>query len=345
MEGGKIVTTANLKDVAKIAGVSISTVSRVLNGKACVNEVTKKRVLQAVEQTNYRPNIISKSLEMGRSNTICLMVSTIQNPIFPQIAQGVEDTARKSGYIVVLCNTDEDEAIEKEYIENMKTRWVDGFIICSAVDSSRYFHRLREEGFPIVMVNRFEKEDQDLIDTVGVDNYQAAFDATKYLIQTGHRRIAMACGSEELYLYRERYRGYCDALAQSGIDYDDRLVMREAYSKESFYQLTKDVMGIENPPDAIFASADPIAFRVMHALHDLHLNIPEDVAVMGFDNVELSSMMEPPLTTISQPLYELGCVAAKSLIRQINYKDKNGELPAPVKSVLGTNLIVRRSTK
>ena len=112
-------TTANLKDVAKIAGVSVSTVSRALNGKNCVNEETKKRIMDAVEQTNYRPNIISKSLKMGKSNTICLLVSTIQNPIFAEITQGVEDTARKSGYIVVLCNTDEDEAIEREYIENM----------------------------------------------------------------------------------------------------------------------------------------------------------------------------------------------------------------------------------
>lgn len=338
-------TIANLKDVAKMAGVSISTVSRVLNGKSCVNDETKKRVLDAVEQINYRPNIVSKSLKMGRSNTICLMVSSIENPIFPPIARGVEDTARKSGYIVVLCNTDEDDSIGREYVESMKTRWVDGFIICSAVNSSNYYRKLHEEGFPLVMVNRFEKEDQELIDTVSVDNYQAAFEATRYLIRTGHCRIAMAYGSEELLLYRERYRGYKEALRQAGLTYDDSLVMREAYSRESFYQLTKDVMELPEPPDAIFASSDPIAFWVMYALHDLKINIPEDVAVMGFDNVELSAMMEPPLTTVSQPLYELGCVAAKSLIRQINYKDKKGELPAPIKSVLGTNLIVRKSTK
>ena len=338
-------TTANLKDVAKIAGVSVSTVSRALNGKSCVNEETKKRIMDAVEQTKYRPNIISKSLKMGKSNTICLLVSTIQNPIFSEITQGVEDTARKSGYIVVLCNTDEDEAIEREYIENMKTRWVDGFIIASAVNSSQYIKRLREEGFPIVMVNRFDKEDEKNVDTVGVDNYQSAYDATQYLIRIGHRRIAFGCGSEELYLYRERYRGYCDALKNAGLPYDERLVMRETYSKECFYQLTKKLMGEENPPDAIFASSDPIAFRILHALNDMNLNIPNDMAVRGFDNVEFSSMGEPPLTTVSQPLYDLGCAAAKSLIRQIQHKDKYGELPAPVNSILGTSLILRRSTK
>ena len=338
-------TTANLKDVAKIAGVSVSTVSRALNGKSCVNEETKKRIMDAVEQTNYRPNIISKSLKMGKSNTICLLVSTIQNPIFAEITQGVEDTARKSGYIVVLCNTDEDEAIEREYIENMKTRWVDGFIICSAVNSSQYIKRLRGEGFPVVMVNRFDKEDEKNVDTVGVENYQAAYDATRYLIQTGHRRIALGCGSEELYLYRERYRGYREALEDAGISYDDGLVMRETYSQECFYQLTKKLMSAGDPPDAIFALSDPIAFRIMHALHDMNLNIPNDIAVIGFDNVELSSMVEPPLTTVSQPLYDLGCAAAKSLIRQIQHKDRCGELPTPVNSVLGTSLILRRSTR
>lgn len=337
-------TTANLKDVAKLAGVSISTVSRVLNDKTCVNEETKKRVMQAVEQTNYRPNILSKSLKMGRSNTICLMVSTIRNPIFSQIAQGVEDTARKSGYIVVLCNTDEDDAREREYVENMKTRWVDGFIVCSAVDSSNYFYRLREDGFPIVMVSRFTEEDKSRIDTVGVNNYQAAYDAVMYLIRCGRKRIALACGNEALYLYRERYRGYCDALKDAGFTYDERLVMWEADTNENFYYMAKEMLCLEMPPDAFFAASDPIAFTVMHAVHDMHLRIPEDVAVLGFDNVSLSEMMEPPLTTVAQPLYEMGCVAARSLIRQINYKSKNGELPSPLYSELGTNMIIRRST-
>ncbi len=336
---------SNLKDVARLAGVSVSTASRALNGKACVNEETKKRIMDAVEQMNYRPNILSKSLKMGRSNTICLLVSTIQNPIFSEITQGVEDTARKCGYIVVLCNTDEDETIEREYIDNMKTRWVDGFIICSAVNSSSYIKNLHDEGFPVVMVNRFEKEDEANVDTVGVDNYQSAYDATKYLIQTGHKRIALGCGSEELLLYRERYRGYCDALKAAGLEYDDTLVMREVYNKDCFYQFTRKLMNKDQKPDAIFATSDPIAFRVMHALHDLNLRIPEDVSVLGFDNVELSSMVEPPLTTVSQPLYQLGCAAARSLINQINFKEKNGTLPTPVNTILDTNLIVRRSTK
>lgn len=333
-----------MKEVAAAAGVSISTVSRVLNGKHYVNEETRQRVLDVVEQTNFKPNVLAKSLKIRRSHTICLMVPAIENLIFPPIVRGIEDTARKSGFTVVLCNTDEDDAIERAYIDKMKTRWIDGFVICSAYGGERHIHELCAEGVPMVLVNRYSAEDINKVDIVTIDNFQAAYDATRYLIRTGHKRIALAYGREELYLYRERYRGYCAALADAGIPYDEDLVLREANGKESFYQLTRDAMALPQPPDAIFATSDPKAFVVLHALHDLGKRIPQDVAVLGFDNVQLSSMVEPPLSTVAQPFYDMGCVAAKSLLRQINYKEKNGVLPPAVRHVMGVDLIIRRST-
>lgn len=335
----------NIKHVASLTGVSASTVSRVLNGKSYVNTATRQKVLEAVKQTNYRPNVLAKSLKMGRSNMICIMVPSIQNSIFPEITRGVEDVARKNGFTVVLCNTDEDVAVEKSYIDKMKTRWIDGFIVCSNIGSSDHIRDLRADGFPLVLVNRFEERDINVLDTVSVNSYQAAYDGVKYLISTGHRRIALAYGREELYFYRERYRGYCQALADNGIPYEERLVMRETSGVDSFYRLTQEVMRLDAPPDAIFTTSDPKAFVVMHALHDMGIRIPQDVSVLGFDNVNLSSMVEPPLSTVAQPLYEMGAVAAKNLIRQIRYKDKNGELPPPVRNVLEVNLIVRRSTR
>ena len=309
----------NIKHVATLAGVSASTVSRVLNGKSYVNETTRQKVMEAVQKTNYRPNVLAKSLKMGRSNTICLMVPSIQNLIFPEIARGVEDVARRNGFTVVLCNTDEDAAVEKAYIDKMK--------------------------FPLVLVNRFEERDINVLDTVAVDSFQAAYDAVQYLVHTGHRRIALAYGREELYFYRERYRGYCQALSDAGLPYEEALVMRESSGVDSFYRLTQEVMRLPQPPDAIFTTSDPKAFVVMHALHDMGVRIPEDVSVLGFDNVSLSSMVEPPLSTVAQPLYDMGAVAAKNLIHQIRYKEKNGELPPPVRNVLGVDLIVRRSTR
>lgn len=335
---------AGMKDVADVAGVSASTVSRVLNGKSYVNEETRQRVLAAVEKTNFRPNALAKSLKIGRSNTICLMVSAIENPMIPLIVRGAEDTARKSGFSMVLCNTDEDEAIEKAYIEMMKTRLTDGFIFCSAYGSEQGIYELHQQGFPLVLVNRFQPNDIDRLELIAIDNYRAGYDATNYLIRTGHRRIALAYGREELYLYRERYRGYCDALKDAGIPYDEALVMRETNGADCFYQLTRKLMELPEPPDAIFASSDPKAFVVMHALHDLGKRIPEDVSVLGFDNVAMASMVEPPLSTMAQPFYEMGCAAAKSLIRRIRYKEEHGVLPPVTYNVVDCDLIIRRST-
>ena len=235
--------------------------------------------------------------------------------------------------------------MEKAYIDKMKTRWIDGFIVCSNIGKSDHIRALRDEGFPLVLVNRFEERDVDKMDTVSVDSYGAAYNGVRYLIRAGHRRIALAYGREELYLYRERYRGYCAALKDNGIPYDESLIMRQVGDTGSFYQSTQELMRLPQPPDAIFATSDPKAFIVMHALHDMGVRIPDDVSVLGFDNVSLSSMMEPPLSTIAQPLYEMGAVAARNLIHQIHYKDKNGELPPPVRNVLEVNLIVRRSTR
>lgn len=335
---------AGMKDVADAAGVSTSTVSRVLNGKSYVNEETRRKVLDAVEKTKFRPNALAKSLKIGRSNTICLMVPSIENLMIPMIVHGAEDTARKSGFSVILCNTDEDEALEKSYIEIMKTRLTDGFIFCSAYGDEHRIYELHEQGFPLVMVNRFQPEDVGRLETITVDNYRAGYTATAYLIRTGHRRIALAYGREELYLYRERYRGYCDALKDGGVAYDEALVMREVTGTDDFYQLTRRLMELPEPPDAVFASSDPKAFVVMRALHDLGKRIPEDVAVMGFDNVAMASMVEPPLSTMAQPFYEMGCAAAKSLIRQISYKDEHGQLPPVIHSIMGCDLLIRRST-
>lgn len=334
----------NLKQVAAMAGVSVSTVSRVLNGKSYVNEETRKKVTQAIRQTNYQPNALAQSLKMGRSNTICLMIPSIENLMFPKMTRGVEDEARKNGMTVFLCNTDEDDTIEKSYIDTMKQRWVDGFIVCSLSSNAPHIRSLRDEGYPLVLVNRFEESDIGQVDTITTDNFQIGYDATKYLLRTGHSRVAIACGREELLLYRERLRGYQKALQDNGRPLREEFVLREVGDANSFYYLVRELMARPEAPDAIFCSSDPKAFVVMHALHDLGLRIPQDVAVIGVDNVSMASLVEPPLSTISQHLHDMGMAAAKSVIRQIEYKDKYGVLPKPQRIIMSTDLIVRRST-
>lgn len=335
---------AGMKDVADAAGVSASTVSRVLNGKSYVNEETRQRVLAAVEKINFRPNALAKSLKVGRSNTICLMVAAIDNLMVPPIVRGAEAAARNSGFNVILCNTNEDESVEIDCIETMKTRLTDGFLFVSACGEEKGIHQLQAQGIPLVLVNRFLPEDVGKLDIISVDHYRGAYESVTYLIQAGYRRIALAHGRDDLYLYRERYRGYCDALRDAGIPYDESLVMREVAGRGDFFPLTEKLMELPNPPDAIFADSDPKALVVMRALHNLGVKIPEQVAVIGFDNVEMSSMTEPPLTTMEQPLYELGRVAANRLIRQILHKDECGEQLPPIQTILDCKLIVRQST-
>ncbi len=332
----------SLKDVAQYAGVSASTVSRVLGNKPVVNENTRERVMDAVRLLDYKPNELAKSLKLGRSNTIALMVPSIQNQIFPAITRGVEDTARKAGYTVILCNTDEDVEEEKRYITRLCTRFVDGFIVASMLPGSEHIRKLQREGFPVVLTCRIY---DDTIDAVGIDNETAAFDATQYLLRVGHKKIAFALGRQEIPLYMDRYKGYRRALESAGIPYDDELVLRETTGTGSFYHLIQSMLRRGLRPDAVLASSDPKAFVIMRALHDAKLSIPGDVSVMGIDNVEASAQIEPPLSTVSQPLYEIGALAASKLIRQIQHKEKTGKLAPPQVDILKTELIIRKSTR
>lgn len=334
----------SLKEIAEIAGVSVSTVSRVLNGKTYVNEETRKKVLNIIGRENYHPNAIAQSLKNGASNTLCLMIPSIQNVIFAPITRGVEDVARENGYTVILCNTDENEETEALSIEKMRSRWVDGFIIASSYGKKKEIYSLAEDHIPVVLVNRFSESDIGKLSIISIDNFKAGYDATKYLASQGFRRIAIAVGKQMHKFYRDRLEGYQAALKDSGLPYEERLVMQEVNSNDDFYAMTQALMNTTERPDVFFATSDPKAIVIMHALHDMGMNIPKDVAVLGFDNVELSSIIEPALSTVSQPLYEIGAAAARNIIFQIRQRNMSGKLPEPEHKILAHELIIRKST-
>lgn len=335
----------NIKTVASLAGVSPSTVSRVISGNSYVKKETKQRVLEVIKETGYSPNVLAKSLKDRRTNTICLLMPSIQNLVFPIVTQGVEDTARKHGFTVMLCNTNEDSQVENAYIEKMRNRWTDGFILCGLTkNETKIATDLHDDEIPLVLVLRFNPQDVGIFNIVCIDNYASTYSAVEYLIKTGHRRIGFAGGTENLWFYDERFRGYKQALADHDIPFDNDLIMRETNGNDCFYKLTQDLIREHNDIDAICCSTDQKAFVVLRALHDMKVKIPEEISVTGFDNIPLSSIMEPPLTTVSQPLYQMGVAAATNLIKQIMYKEKHGTLPAPVHDVKTTELIVRKST-
>ncbi len=335
----------SIKEIAQICGVSASTVSRVLNGKSYVKEETRRKVLDAVRRTNFRPNLLARSLKQGNARTICLMVPSYGNLIFPEIMRGVNSVALDRGYTTFFSITDERQETEEGIYNKMRNQQVEGFIICSAIGDETAIYRLCEEGVPVVLVNRFQKEDLGRLDTISVDNYRAGYVSTQYLLRSGRKRIAIACGDPGLFLYNERYRGYRDALRDAGREIDPRLVLQEPpEGHDGYYDIVKRIMLQENAPDAFFATADPKAFVIMRALHDLKLRIPGDVSVIGIDNAELSAYMEPPLTTVAQPLCRMGQEAMQMLLRQIEYKREKGTLPPPETITLPFDLLVRQST-
>lgn len=329
---------STIKDVAMAADVSPSTVSRVLSGHAYVDDKTKEKVLKAVAELDYQPNTLAKALKDGHTNTIALIVPNIQNQIFPLIVRGVEDTARKNGYTVFFCNTDEDELVEKDYINKLQKRATDGFIFATAMSASSHIVELRNKGVPVVLVARSL---DNKVDAVIINNYKVGREATEYLIKTGHKRIGIACGRVELSIYKDRFRGYCDALADAKMEINQQLIMQETNGTNSLYALTHRMLEHGAAPDAVFCTSDPKAIVVMRAIKDFGLRIPEDISVMGVDNVEVSSLVEPPLTTISQPLYEMGAMAAKKLISIIRSKTMN----EPIVDMMSTDLIIRKSTR
>jgi len=332
----------SLKDVAEYTGLSVSTVSRAVINKGYVKKETRSKVLEAVRILGYRPNVIAQSLKNGRTRTLALIIPSIQNMVYPDITRGVEDTARKNGFSVILCNTDENIEAEKAYINILRPHLIDGFIIASMMASSTHILQLRAEQFPVVLALRSCSEE---IDSVVIDNKQAAYNGTRYLIERGHRRIALALGNTGVSLYAERYAGYRAALEDGGLPYDEALVMREREGGvASFYDLTKGLLE-RGMPDAIFATNDARAIVIMRVLYDAGLSIPGDVSVMGFDNVEIAALFEPPLSTIAQPLYDIGVLSAQRLIFQIEYKEKHGVLDAPQINTIDTNLLIRKSTR
>jgi len=332
----------NMKEVAQRAGVSVSTVSRVLAGNTSISEKTRINVKEAAEALNYTPNAMAKGLKLGRTNSIALLIPSIDNLMFPEIVRGVEDVARSQNYIVTLCNTDENLNTVKLYMKKLTNMGVDGIVVATMKKNSDHIKRLHAEGFPIVLTSR---NYDNKLDAVVINNSAAAYKGVSYLISRGYKHIAIALGNMELPLYQRRFHGYKEALEVGGLVFDEGLVMNEVSTNESFYPLTKNLLKEHPEVDCFFSTNDMRAIVIIRALRDMGYSVPKDFGVMGFDGTKISSLVDPPLTTIRQPLYEIGANAARRLIFQIQQKQDKGKFSPIEIKVLETELIIRKSTK
>jgi LacI family transcriptional regulator len=330
---------ASIKDVAREAGVSIATVSRVLNDVDVVNEETKKKVLEAIDKLGYRPNIIARSLKTQKTKTIGIIIPDISSQFYPEIVRGAEDVANIYDYNIMLCNTDLDFEKEIEYLRVMKEKMVDGILYMSASLEPSILSLIKQLQLPMVLVET--ANDAEDIPSVTIDNRKAAYDGVKYLIEKGNKNIAyIGIDGDEANASALRYGGYKDALKESGISVNEGNVYFGALKANDGYDGMINILDKQKNIDAVFCCSDDVAMGAINALRDKGMKVPEDVDVMGFGNIYSSAIFYPKITTVSQPMYDMGSVGMRMLIKIINKKEI-----ATTKYVLGHNLIERDSCK
>ena len=325
-----------IQDVAKKAGVSVATVSRVLNKSGSVAQGTRDAVLEAIKQLDYRPNLLGRNLRRTETRLVLALLPTIANPFYSRIVKGIEDIAHKNGYNVMLCNTDSDVGREHVYLEMLKNRLADGVIFMAPEIDSEELTAIGGD-FPVVQCCEYKEGAQ--VSLTSIDNHLAAKKATKHLIALGHTKIGMiSCRNNFLSTIR-REQGYKTTLEETGISFDNQYFVCGDYSFKSGYRAAISLLALGERPTAIFAISDIMAIGVLRAAREKGLKVPEDLAVIGFDNISFASMCNPMLTTVSQPKYDLGCTAMDLLLRKIH-----GELKEPAEIVLENELIIREST-
>jgi LacI family transcriptional regulator len=314
------------KDVARLAGVSRSTVSLVLNKVTTVKIApeTREKVLKAARELNYHPNVLAQSLKTNRSKIIGLLIPSITNPFFPFIAQGVEDIAVASGYNVFLCNTFRDQVKEENYIETLVGKQVDGIIVAASVHNPSILNEARKRKIPIVTFDR--RIENEGFDCIHFDNIKGGEMAVNYLFSLGHRNIGFITTSTDTSSHIDRLAGYKDAHEKAGIPVNNHYIRNDKYQnkgdKSNIYEMNAGLKLaaelLEQCPEvtAIFAVNDTIALGALK-LGQKGIRIPEDLSVIGFDNISLTEMVTPTLTTIAQPTYQMGQQAAKLLISKI----------------------------
>lgn len=328
-----------IKDVARESGVNISTVSRSLSGSYGVNKATRERVLAVANRLNYRPNRVARGLATGQSNTIGLIVSDIRNPYFSEVARGAEDAAWNAGCDVVLCNSDLDAAKQMRYVSSLLEKRVDGMLVNSIADlSKRQQEQLATSGVPIVLLNR--PSGVKAFCSISVENYEGGVMVGNYLLELGHRRMAFLSGPKRHGSFSERARGFQQALADSRRAAEP-VILHDDQSFAGGYRMARELLAEREKITAVFAANDVIAYGLIRAAMEAGLRIPEDLSVVGFDDLEMSVILHPPLTTVRQPKYEIGRTAMEMLLARTKGGAKS--LSEPEHRILPVHLVIRES--
>ena len=330
----------NIRHIAKQAGVSVATVSRVLNHPENVAPKTREKIEKIIAETEYTPNWLARGLNFNKTGTIGLMIPHILNSVHMEIAKGVEDVAHQKEYIALMCNVEHDAAKEKRYLDQLIKRRVDGIIfICSSLEK-KDFQLVQEQKIPVVLIG--EHKNSLGLHVVSIDCKQSAKKAVNHLLESGHEKIAMLYGTEPQIENEYKMAGYKQALKEAELPFVRDYLREVENTIEGGYLGAKKLAELADPPRAIFASSDYIAFGAMDAIKDKGLKIPDDMAVMGFDNVRMSNLVEPKLTTVEVPLHKMGVYGARLLFDIIEGEEEPETEPKTI--LLQSKLKIRKSS-
>lgn len=322
-----------IRDVAREAGVSVGTVSKVLNGRR-VRPSTREKVEKAIKKLKYRPQMVSAGL-LDQSPTIGLVIPSVSNPFFAALARFVEDEASRHGYMVLLCNTDRDPDKEKRYLKLLFEKWVAGIIVFAPLTTAADVEPIIERGIPIVAIeHRFAGSDADLI---SIDNAKGMKEAVRHLAGLQHRRIALVTGLLSRPCNQERLHAFQQELRALGIEPNPQYLRESSFEYEGGYHITWELLHLDPSPTAIILGNDLMAMGAMNAAHDKGLSVPADVSIIGFDDIPAAAQSRPRLTTVKQSIAEVGAEAVRLVLR------REAERPVQLPTFT-TELIVREST-
>jgi LacI family transcriptional regulator len=335
---GKRVT---IKDIARIANVSPASVSMVINERPGVSRDTRERVQEIIEALKYSPNLVARSLVRRRSDAIAMLITSPLNPIFPELAAGVDEVLKKHGYSLSIISTYDNEEMEAKEIQKIRARGIDGIITSAALLEGDSLRILVKSGYPVVSVLRRVYNCEDL-DFVTVDNLKGGYMAAEHLIRLGHTKIGIIKGPGNTSTGRERFEGGLMALEDYGLPITNGFIQEGDYFKESGHMAAQRLLNTDpaRRPTAIFATNDEMAFGAFEAIWDHGLKIPEEVALVGFNNVDATALRRVEITTVSQRKQEMGRLAANRLIAKI---ERKRGYKKPYRIILEPRLIVRKS--
>lgn len=309
-----------LVDVAKHLNISVSTVSRVVNGKDRVSDETRKKVWEAIEELNYQPNEIARSLRKQSSMTIGIIVPDISNEFFALLMKGVESIARENGYLVILCNSDYDETMEKEYYNMLAKNQVDGIIIATVCEDHAYFEKILGSNIPVVFVDNLPQIERNY-NFVTIDNEKSAYDLTNHLIKSGYKDIAVITGKLQETSAVERLNGWKKAMRSNNLEVHEDFIGIGDFKIESGYKIMSEMLELEKRPKALLAANNNIAYGAVKAIREKGLDVPKDLYIVCFDAIDKTGLLSVHLPSMVQPAEKIGEIALETILKRIDNKE------------------------